>query len=228
MADDGPFFETFDATAARISQSHLAAKLNQGPRDDAGRFRITKGTSSLATPEEKRAEENRERGVTLVDPTKAVYLHTVKRAADAPREREKTKKAKKEKKDGDDADDDAGPPSWLSLGLVVKILDKSSAHRKRKGVVRKLPRKGVAELEVLGVDAAATETVAEKHLETVLPAVGKHVRVVKGEAAGRVGELRKIHETRFLAEVALDAADGVRQRVEFLQYDEVCKVQGLS
>ena len=64
----------------------------------------------------------------------------------------------------------------------------------------------------------------ERDLETVLPAPGKPVRVVKGENAGATGELRAVHERRFLAEVALDAGDGVRQRVEFLQYDEVCKV----
>ena len=29
---------------------------------------------------------------------------------------------------------------------------------------------------------------------------------------------------RFPQEVALDAADGIRQRVEFLQYEEVCKI----
>jgi DNA/RNA-binding protein KIN17 len=48
--------------------------------------------------------------------------------------------------------------------------------------------------------------------------------VVKGDSAGATGELRRVHEKRFLAEVAMDSADGVRQRVEYLQYDEVCKV----
>ena len=78
--------------------------------------------------------------------------------------------------------------------------------------------------ELLGDDVKMTVTVREKPLETVLPAVGKPVRVVKGESAGATGELRKLHEKRFLAEVAIDASDGVRQRVEFLQYDEVCKL----
>ena len=42
----------------------------------------------------------------------------------------------------------------------------------------------------------------------MLPAVGKPVRVVKGESAGEYGELRKLHTKRFLAEVAIDASDG--------------------
>ena len=82
-----------------------------------------------------------------------------------------------------------------------------------------------ARVRILGGDQdGAVVAVAETHLETVLPAVGKPVRVVRGEGVGSVGELRKIHQSRFLAEVAFDAADGVRQTVAFLGYDDVCKV----
>ena len=38
-----------------------------------------------------------------------------------------------------------------------------------------------ASVELLGDDVKMTVTVREKHLETVLPAVGKPVRVVKGD-----------------------------------------------
>ena len=119
-------------------------------------------------------------------------------------------------------------PTWLAVGLVVKILDKSDAVAyKRKGVIRSVKQSAevnTADVELLRDDTKTTVTVREKHLETVLPAVGKPVRVVKGESAGEYGELRKLHTKWFLAEVAIDASDGVRQRVEFLQYDEVCKV----
>lgn len=220
----GPFLDNYDLTKAKISQQHIAARLNQGPRDENGRFRITKGMSSLVTPEEIAAKKE---GVTLMDPTKAVTLHTEKkRPADWKRDigghDEKKHKAKKE-----EVEEPTVKPTWLSVGLVVKILDKSQAEAyKRKGVIRSVKQEKVntASVELLGDDVKMTVTVREKHLETVLPAVGKPVRVVKGESAGATGELRKLHEKRFLAEVAIDASDGVRQRVEFLQYDEVCKL----
>jgi DNA/RNA-binding protein KIN17 len=132
----------------------------------------------------------------------------------------------------------------LHTGLVVKILAKSlkeAGHYKKKGVVRRIPAPRKAVVEILGAAAAGAAgggdgggkegegaavlvEVDERDLETVLPAPGKPVRVVKGDHAGATGELKAVHEKRFLAEVAVDAADGVRQRVEFLQYDEVCKV----
>ena len=90
--------DNYDLTKAKISQQHIAARLNQGPRDENGRFRITTGMSSLVTPEEIAAKKE---GVTLMDPTKAVTLHTEKkRPADWKRDiggrDEKKHKAKKE------------------------------------------------------------------------------------------------------------------------------------
>lgn len=241
MASDEPSgfsFETFDVTAARVSQSHIASRLTAGPRDESGRFRVTKGMSSLSAAEDVSQKKN---GVTLMDPTKAISCNVVKRFADAPAaggvndrdsKRSKTAADKDKGKPSSDTkkknDKDGGrPSSWLSTGLVVKILAKSlkeAGHYKKKGVVRRISSPHKAEVEILGSEPAVLVEVDERDLETVLPAPGKPVRVVKGDHAGSTGELRAVHEKRFLAEVAVDAADGVRQRVEFLQYDEVCKV----
>ena len=219
----GPFLDNYDLTKAKISQQHIAARLNQGPRDENGRFRIT---HRYVITRDSGGNRRKEGGRDPMDPTKAVTLHTEKkRPADWKRDiggrDEKKHKAKKE-----EVEEPTVKPTWLSVGLVVKILDKSQAEAyKRKGVIRSVKQEEVntASVELLGDDVKMTVTVREKHLETVLPAVGKPVRVVKGESAGATGELRKLHE-KILAEVAIDASDGVRQRVEFLQYDEVCKL----
>lgn len=244
MASDEPSgfsFETFDVTAARVSQSHIASRLTAGPKDESGRFRVTKGMSSLSAAEDVSRKKD---GVTLMDPTKAISCNVVKRFAEAPvaggvngRDSKRSKTAADEEKGERSSDaktkkknDKNGggrPCSWLSTGLVVKILAKSlkeAGHYKKKGVVRRVSAPHKAEVEIVGSDPAALVEVDERDLETVLPAPGKPVRVVKGDHAGSTGELRAVHEKRFLAEVAVDAADGVRQRVEFLQYDEVCKV----
>jgi len=226
--EGGFFHDNYDLTKAKISQQHIAARLTTGPRDEDGRFRITKGMSSLVTPEELASASS---GVTLMDPKKAVTLHTEKkRPADWKVDLGGADDKKKQRNtETEETEQPAVKPTWLAVGLVVKILDKSDAVAyKRKGVIRSVKQSAevnTADVELLlGDDTKTTVTAREKHLETVLPAVGKPVRVVKGESAGEYGELRKLHQKRFLAEVAIDASDGVRQRVEFLQYDEVCKV----
>jgi hypothetical protein len=56
-------------------------RLNSGERDGEGRFRIKSGMSSLNAPARPTG------GVQLMDPTKAISLNVVKRAADAPKDK---------------------------------------------------------------------------------------------------------------------------------------------
>lgn len=243
MAEGGPFMETFDATRARVSQAAIASRLATGPRDESGRFRVSRGMSSLSVPEDNTLPAG-EKGVRLTDPTKAVSLNVDKRPAGDKPSSETSKRARgvHHPRDGDDdaaADDrvdDANPPKrrrpdrWVVPGTVVKIVGDTSLRARGLHKAKAVPTgewtdDDKARVRILGGDEdGAVVAVAERHLETVLPAVGKPVRVVRGESVGRVGELRKIHQARFLAEVAFDAADGVRQTVAFLGYDDVCKV----
>ena len=193
-------------------------------------------------------------GVRLHDPTKAVSLNAPKRSADARRHDPpdaarylgtSDRDAKRRKGDGSVADASSSPtPSsarWATPGLVVKLMDKRLAARlyRAKAVTLAERSDDGASVRVRVLrpvrpreddDGAEDEEEDEKvfaresKLKTVLPAAGKPVRMVAGEHAGRVGEMRRVHQARFLAEVALDAADGIRQRVEFLQYEEVCKI----
>ena len=244
MAEGGPFMETFDATRARVSQAAIASRLATGPRDESGRFRVSRGMSSLSVPEDDTLPAA-EKGVRLTDPTKAVSLNVDKRPAGDRPSSETSKRARgvHHPRDGGDDDaaaadpvDDANPPKrrrpdrWVVPGTVVKIVgDKSlrarGLHKAKAVPTGEWTEDDKARVRILGGDEdGAVVAVAERHLETVLPAVGKPVRVVRGERVGHVGELRKIHQARFLAEVAFDAADGVRQTVAFLGYDDVCKV----
>ena len=150
------------------------------PRDENGRFRITTGMSSLVTPEEIAAKKE---GVTLMDPTKAVTLHTEKkRPADWKRDiggrDEKKHKAKKEEEE-----EPTVKPTWLSVGLVVKILDKSQAEAyKRKGVIRSVKQEEVntASVELLGFAISGTEQRGKKVFLYEL-----HVR--QGQRGGGIG-----------------------------------------
>jgi hypothetical protein len=100
MADDPPpfSFETFDTEAARVSQSHIASRLTTGPKDADGRFRVTKGMSSLSAAE----DVAKKTGITLQDHTKAISCNVTKRYADndggsRDREAKKLKKAEADK-----------------------------------------------------------------------------------------------------------------------------------
>ena len=238
MAEGGPFMETFDATRARVSQAAIASRLAMGPRDESGRFRVSRGMSSLSVPVDNLSAG--ERGVRLTDPTKAVSLNVDKRPAGDRPSSETSKRARSVDRPRDDDDaarlvDDANhakrrrPDRWVVPGTVVKIVgDKSlrarGLHKAKAVPTGEWTADDKARVRILGGDEdGAVVAVAETHLETVLPAAGKPVRVVRGEGVGSVGELRKIHQSRFLAEVAFDAADGVRQTVAFLGYDDVCK-----
>jgi|AntAceMinimDraft_11_1070367.scaffolds.fasta_scaffold225728_1 hypothetical protein len=96
--------------------------------------------------------------------TKAISCNSVKRYADDGNDAAAAKKARKAAADKDrdqvaqkaaaDKAKDA-VPSWLSAGLVVKIMARSLKHAyKKKGVVRRIPAPHVAEVEVFNSGAA--------------------------------------------------------------------------
>ena len=60
--------------------------------------------------------------------------------------------------------------------------------------------------------------VSESLLETVLPAVGGRVRVVKGPYRGNVGTLAEVDFDRFEAKVQMEHS------ARAFGYDEICKI----
>ena len=102
MAEGGPFMETFDATRARVSQAAIASRLAMGPRDESGRFRVSRGMSSLSVPVDNLSAG--ERGVRLTDPTKAVSLNVDKRPAGDRPSSETSKRARSVDRPRDDDD----------------------------------------------------------------------------------------------------------------------------
>lgn len=110
---------------------------------------------------------------------------------------------------------------WLAAGLVVKVMHQELADGKfyrKKGRVEKVHNQYTGDIRML--EGGALIRLEQEMLETVIPNVGKQVRLVKGTHKGRLATMRGIDVGRFCVHVTLD--DGTD--MDGLGYDEVCKV----
>jgi len=115
---------------------------------------------------------------------------------------------------------DAEDPPWAMPGLVVKVMHRDLAdgkYYKKKGKVV-----ACAEYTVSLVmdDDGAKLKLDQDFLETVLPAIGSAVRVVRGKYRGNEAELKSIEVDDFACTVRLDSG----KVVGGLDYADVCKV----
>jgi len=116
--------------------------------------------------------------------------------------------------------EDVEEETWLSEGLVVKVVLKDLAggkYYKKKGKVTNVPKPFTGDIRML--DSGDVLRLDETHLETVIPNVGGRVRIVKGVHRGEEGVLKAVHLEQFCATV--ETAAGVR---EGMQYEQVCKL----
>ncbi|XP_012278713.1 DNA/RNA-binding protein KIN17 [Orussus abietinus] len=114
---------------------------------------------------------------------------------------------------------------WLRSGLVVKVVTKSLGEKyyRAKGVIQdtiddfkflgkiKLTTPEVVEGHVLKID--------QEHLETVIPAIGKEVLILKGKYAGCTAIVQKVRVEEYSIDVELKTGDIVKR----LPYEDVCK-----
>ena len=91
------------------------------------------------------------------------------------------------------------------------------AFDKVKCVVRSVSNDGVS---VETLDGRSRATLPLTKLETVIPAVGKRVRVVGGAHKGEAATLEALDLGAFAARIRLEASGEV---VEGVPYEDVCK-----
>lgn len=116
--------------------------------------------------------------------------------------------------------------SWLRPSLIVKAKAGKSFENglfdKVKCRVVAVTEKG-ARLERLDKSDVAAE-VDQSQIETVLPAIGKRVRVVEGEHNGEVATLVALDVERFCVKVRISRLDAELE----MPYEHVCKDGQLS
>nr|CAI5821054.1 unnamed protein product [Callosobruchus analis] len=138
---------------------------------------------------------------------------TKKSTLDEIIEQEELKKEKMNRKD-----------YWLTEGIIVKVMTKSLGEEfyKQKGVIREVIDKYVAILKIL--DNSKKLKIDQEHLETVIPTIGKLVKVVNGAYRGQTAALISIDERHFCAEIEIAKGLLKGRRVSKIEYEDIYKL----
>ncbi|XP_075086473.1 KIN17-like protein [Nicotiana tabacum] len=114
---------------------------------------------------------------------------------------------------------------WLCDGIIVKVLSKALADKgyyKQKGVVRKVIDKYVGEIEML--ESKHVPRVDQEELETVIPQVGGHVRIVNGAYRRSNARLLAIDTDNFCAKVQIEKGIYDGKILKAIDYEDISKL----
>ena len=98
---------------------------------------------------------------------------------------------------------------WLVSGIHVKIVTKSLGDKyyKQKGYVKTLVDDYTA--VVIVSSTGAKLKLDQSHLETVIPAIGRKVRILNGKYKAEEGVLKELNVEDFSAKIELKNGDTV-------------------
>lgn len=113
---------------------------------------------------------------------------------------------------------------WLAEGIVVKLLTKSLGDKyyKQKAVVVEVIERYAAKVKLL--ETGARVKVDQTHVETVIPAVGKTVRVLNGAYRDCTAMLLQLDERNFCVSLELTSGPQKGRKVHGVQYEDISKV----
>lgn len=109
-----------------------------------------------------------------------------------------------------------GEHSWVIKDIVVKITAKGP-HHGQKGIVSAISGESIT-LKMLDNDHE-TPRICAADLETVIPAIGGSVKVLKGAHRGFVGILKDIDVDSYCGSIVLSSGDKLS-----LPYENFCKI----
>lgn len=113
---------------------------------------------------------------------------------------------------------------WLAEGIVVKVVTKSLGEDfyKKKGVVREVFDKYSAAVKML--DSGKKIKLDQAHLETVIPAVGRKLKVVNGAYRGSIASLISLDERNFCVTIEISTGPLKGRRLDKIQYEDISKL----
>eukprot|EP00928_Gymnodinium_smaydae_P036725 TRINITY_DN25624_c0_g6_i1.p1 TRINITY_DN25624_c0_g6~~TRINITY_DN25624_c0_g6_i1.p1 ORF type:complete len:471 (+),score=89.39 TRINITY_DN25624_c0_g6_i1:79-1413(+) len=111
---------------------------------------------------------------------------------------------------------------WLAAGLVCKVMHQDlggGKYYRKKGKVEKVHDRFSADVRM--VDTKDLIRLDQEMMETVIPGIGKTVKVIKGTHKGWKATMKSVDFDNFC--VTVELSDGTV--MEGMGYDEVCKVE---
>lgn len=213
--------EAAKALAAEAGLDADAGEAKELQREEGQKVAVSLGSSSLKPVAKKKELENVFTQAGGKAKSSSKKLKAEKRSAmdDIISENEamKAKKQKLEKKKRTDY--------WLCPGIVVKVVNKKlrdGMYYKQKGVVRSVKERYVAEIKM--IKSQHTLSIDQSELETVIPAIGREVRIVNGEYRDETGQLVELDQKRFSVTVKLTSGDDKGRQVPDIPLEDVCKM----
>lgn len=113
---------------------------------------------------------------------------------------------------------------WLTEGIVVKLMTKALGEKyyKEKGVVVDVIDKYGARLRML--ESGKTIKVDQSHCETVIPTVGKVVRVLNGAYRGSKAYMLTIDEANYCVSLEIAVGPLKGRKLHNVQYEDISKL----
>lgn len=114
---------------------------------------------------------------------------------------------------------------WLHEGIVVKVITKKLGEKyyKKKAVIKEVQDLYRAIIKM--IDTGDKIRVDQNHLETVIPAQGKLVKIVNGAYRGQVAVLDSVNEKKFSCTVIINSGPLKGRAIDGVQYEDLSKLE---
>lgn len=117
-------------------------------------------------------------------------------------------------------------PQWIMQGIVVKYTQKKGPYAVFRGqkasVLLVAEEDGGAELRF--ADGTIVQGIPQKDVQTVIPAIGKHVMLLEGANRGRLAELVSLEQKKFSVTVRLLNGEQKGELISDVKYEVFSKV----
>ncbi|TMW64808.1 hypothetical protein Poli38472_008975 [Pythium oligandrum] len=148
------------------------------------------------------------------------------RAVDAIMEAEEKRKREQEQRRVQEEDLRAKKhENWVTTGIVVKVMNKrvgDGKYYKQKGEIVQVKDRFGAKVEML--DSGDILQLDQDDLETVIPKVGRRVKIVNGAGRGNVATLLSISVDDFCASVRIESGSRRGDVLKRVEYEDICRV----
>ena len=113
---------------------------------------------------------------------------------------------------------------WLLKGIVVKIITDSLGDKyyKAKGVIEKVEDKYTCILRTLETNDVLK--LDQKHVETVIPQIGRKVVVLRGLYRGLEATLTEVNYDKFCVKIRIDSEAAKGKIIDNVKYEDISKM----